>query len=89
MQKNDMPQINYAEKLIKKGIDDRLKRYHLKIIKACAESPAALNIHFIKKVELLKEDILDTYGEKSDYVRACDKLLSQCKSCDIKKEVKE
>ncbi len=84
-----MPQINYAEKLIKKGIDDRLKRYHLKIIKSCTEAPEELNEHFIRKVELLKEDILEVYGIKSDYTRACDKLLSRCKSCDVKKDMKE
>lgn len=84
-----MPQINYAEKHVKKRIDDRLKRYHLKIIKSCAESPEKLNIHFVKKVEALKEDISEVYGNESIYMKACNKLLSQCKSCNIKKDLKE
>lgn len=88
--------VNYAEKLIKKEIDNRLKRYHLKIIKACAESPEEMNIHFIKKVEVLKADILEVYGDKSAYMKACNKLLSNCEKCPlvkkeevIKKDIKE
>lgn len=91
-----MPQMNYAEKLAKKRIDDRLKRYHLKIIKSCAESPEKLNMHFIKKVEALKTDILEVYGDKSVYMKACNKLLSNCEKCPtiekeevIKKDLKE
>lgn len=87
MLKSNMPLVNYAEKHAEKRIDDRLKRYHLKIIKSCAESPEKLNVHFIKKVEVLKADILEVYGNNSIYTKACNKLLSNCEKCPvIKKE---
>lgn len=81
-----MPQINYAEKIAKKDIDNRLKRYNAKIIKCCSENktPEEINIHFTKKIDILKADILEVYGDDSMYMKAINKLLAKCDSCSNK-----
>jgi len=76
-----MPRIDYAKKAAIKEIDDRLKRYHLKILKCCIETPEDINIHFTKKLDILKGDIIDFYGEDSIYHKAIDKLLENSNTC--------
>lgn len=76
-----MPLINYAEKKAKKDIDNRLKRYHLKLVGCCVESPDKINIHFNRKLDILKGDIIDIYGTDSIYLKAVDKLIDNCDKC--------
>ena len=76
-----MLRIDYAKKAAIKEIDDRLKRYHLKLLKCCIETPEDINIHFTKKLDILKGDIIDFYGADSIYNKAIDKLLENSNTC--------
>lgn len=76
-----MSRTDYAKQGTIKEIDSRLKRYHLKIIKCCTETPEEINVHFTKKLDILKGDIIDFYGEDSIYTKAVDKLLNNCDIC--------